>query len=319
MIHKLLARFNHGGSRAAALSLSVVALVACENSDRLGPTVQAPSQGAPQLAAAVAPGIVFAVSQLSPSLLGSVYTGTVRPTTPSSLLKYLADVKAKGGRVLLKLHGGEATFRNADGTFNLDLWKTAVSRYRSINFGSYITDGTIVGHWVIDEPHYPSRWGNKTIPQGTVEAMAQHSKQLWPTLATIVNAPPKWFADSPISYVYLDAAWAMYLAEKSSTPATWAARQVTLAKRKGLRLFSGMNVLDGGNGTSGIRGTLPRTWTMSASELNSYGSAILSQSYVCGFLMWRYSSTYFDRPDIKAAMSQISAKARDHAGTSCQQ
>jgi hypothetical protein len=100
---------------------------------------------------------------------------------------------------------------------------------------------------------------------------------------------------------------------------TWAARQVTLAKRKGLGLFSGLNLIDDGNGSSGVRATVPRGWNMSASELRSYGSAILSQSYVCGFSMWRHYATYYDRPDIKTAMAELSTKARNHAKTSCRQ
>ena len=58
---------------------------------------------------------------------------------------------------------------------------------------------------------------------------------------------------------------------------------------------------------------------MSASELRSYGSAILAQSHVCAFFMWRYQATYYDRADIKKAMSELSLKARNHARTSCRQ
>ena len=295
-------------------------LGACNGADQVGPSTEHSPQSPADFASTAAPaGIAFASSQLPVNLLSSVYTGTILPTSPSAILNYLSQVKARGGRVLLKLHGSEQAIENADGTFNLTKWKSMVSRYRNVNFGPYITDGTVVGHYFIDEPHYPSRWGGKMIPQATVEEMAKYSKQLWPSMPTIVSAPPAWFANTSLTYTYLDAAWAMYLTEKSTDPVSWAARQVTLAKKKGLGLFGGLNVLDGGNGSSGVRGTVPRGWNMTASELRNYGSALLSQSYVCGFSMWRYSDPYYKKADIKTAMAELSTKARNHAKTSCRQ
>jgi hypothetical protein len=317
MIQLLVSRPWSGGRGAPFFSLLVLA--ACQT-DSAGPADEAPSETASLVTAAAAPaGIVFASSQIPVSLLGSVHTGRIGPSDPSTVLSYLSQVKAKGGRVLLKLHGAEGSIRNTNGTFSLDKWKSMVSRYRTVNFTSYITDGTIVGHYLVDEPNYPTRWGGTAIPQATVEAMAKHSKSIWPTMATIVNAPPAWFASTTLTYTHLDAAWAMFMAEKSNTPTTWAAQQVTLAKRKGLGLFSGLNVIDGGNGSSGVRGTTPRGWNMSAAELRSYGSALLAQTYVCGFSMWRYYSSYYDKPDIKSAMVELSNKAKAHTKTSCRQ
>lgn len=308
------------GRLGGGLLLSSLSLAACHSTDSAAPTVEAPAEPAQFAAAAAAPaGIVFASSQIPVSLLGSVHTGRIGPSEPSSLLSYLQQVKNKGGRVLLKLHGSESSIKNSNGTFNLDKWKSMVSRYSTVNFSSFITDGTVVGHYIVDEPNYPTRWGGAAIPQATVEAMAKHSKLLWPTMATIVNAPPAWFAATTLTYTHLDAAWAMFMAEKSSAPTNWAAQQVTLAKKKGLGLFSGLNVIDGGNGSSGVRGTTPRGWNMSAAELRSYGGALLAQSYVCGFSMWRYYSSYYDKADIRSAMVELSNKAKAHAKTSCRQ
>jgi hypothetical protein len=303
--------------RAGVLAFSIIILGACTDADRLGPTAEVPLAETTKSASAVSAGIVFASFSLTPSQLNSVHTGIVRSTTPSTFLSYLSQVRAKGGRVLVVLAGND--YRNSDGTFNLAKWKTMVNRYRGVNFTSYITDGTIAGHYIVDEPHFPSRWGGKIIPQSTVEEAAKYSKQLWPTLPTIVNAPLNWLAASTITYTHLDAGWAMFRAGTSNSPATWAANQVTKAKQKKLGVFAGLNVLDGGNGSSGYRGNLPRKWAMSASELRSYGTALLSQSYVCGFAMWKYSSAYYDRADVRSAMTDLSALARSHARTSCRQ
>ena len=301
--------------RKLCLAFAPLVFIACDDSDRVGPT-SGPSDVAPEFVAAAPAGIVFASFGLQPSQMNSVHTGGVRGMSASGILSYLAQTKAKGGRALLNF-GGES--RNADGTFSLAVWKARIDRYRGVNFSSYIADGTLIGHFIIDEPHFQSRWGGKIIPQSTVEEMAKYSKQLWPTMTTIVNAPLHWLADSPTIYTNLDAGWAMYRSKTSSNPTLWAANQVAAAKRKGLGVFSGLNVLDGGNGSSGFHGNYPKSWAMSANELRTYGSALFSQSYVCGFGMWKYTSAYYDRPDIKVAMAELSTKARNHVKTSCRQ
>jgi hypothetical protein len=62
-----------------------------------------------------------------------------------------------------------------------------------------------------------------------------------------------------------------------------------------------------------------RTWATSAAELREYGSALLAQSYVCAFSMWRYDAAYYNWTDIKKALAELSAQVRSHAKTSCKQ
>jgi hypothetical protein len=320
MDHELKSERRSGWCRTASLGVVMLVGIACADGDRLGPTAEAePVSGPDNTAAATLAGIVFSSSALTVSQINSVHTGLVEAGTPSGLLTFLAQLRARGGRVLIKLAGGENTYKNADGTFNLTKWKSGVDRFRNIDFRSYIADGTIVGHFLLDEPHFAGRWGDKGVSQATVEAAAKHSKLRWPNMPTLVSAPASWLASVPVTYVYLDAGWAVFRAKTSSTPSDWAARQVKRAKSKGLGLVAGLNVLDGGNGSSGIRGTQPNTWAMSAAELRKYGSALLSQSYMCAFSMWRYSSTYYNRTDVKSAMADLSAMARSHAKTSCRQ
>jgi len=311
---------RNGWLRTVSLGVTLAVTAACADAERLGPTAEAdPVSDPDNTPATILPGIVFSSAALTVSQINSVHTGLVAAPTPSGLLTFLSQLRARGGRVLIKLAGGEKTFRNADGTFNLTKWKAGVDRFRNINFSSYVADGTIVGHYLIDEPHFLDRWGDKGIPQATVEAAAKHSKLRWPNMPTLVNAPASWLASAPVTYVYLDAGWAMFRSKVSSSPGTWAAQQVNRAQSKGLGLVAGLNVLDGGDGSSGIRGTQPLTWTMSAAELRKYGSALLAQGYVCAFSMWRYGSTYYSRADVKSAMADLSAKARSHARTSCRQ
>ena len=274
-----------------------------------------------QEAGSLLPGIAFGSFDMENQYLSSVHTGTVRGggLSPTNILSLLSDARAKGARVVIKLCMGRDSYvKNSDGTFSLTKWKALVDRYKSVNLAPYIADGTILGHFLIDEPSRASKWGGKIIPQSTVEAMAKYSKQLWPGMTTMVRVVPSWLKSAPISYTSLDAAWAQYAASKGNV-GSWIGAEVTAAKSLGLGLAVGLNVLDGGNGSSGIPGWTAGKRAMSASELRSYGTTLLNQSYSCGFFMWMHDATYYGRSDIKSAMGALSAMARSHAKTSCRQ
>ena len=55
------------------------------------------------------------------------------------------------------------------------------------------------------------------------------------------------------------------------------AAEAAAAKNKGLGLVVGLNVINGGNGSSGIRGDRSGEWSMSASEIRNYGYAMLGE------------------------------------------
>lgn len=267
------------------------------------------------------PGIVFASFSMPSAYLDNVHTGWMSggALDPSNILSNLSSARAKGGRVVIKLCKGKDHFvQNDDGTFSLSKWKSLVSRYKNVNLGPYITDGTIIGHYLIDEPHRTQRWGGKVISQATLEAMAQFSKQLWPQMTTMVRVAPSYLADAPLTYKYLDAGWTQYQVSKGD-PAKWVASEAAAAKRKGLGLVVGLNWLDGGNGSSKIRGFTSGKWAMSPTEIRNYGSAMLGESLACAFFSWTHDPDYYERSDIRNAMADVSAKAKSHVKTSCRQ
>lgn len=262
-------------------------------------------------------GILFGSMNLGNSQLNSVHTGAWRPVTPTNILAELSGARAKGGRVILRLVPGDRQLINADGTFSLIKWKSMVDRYRQIDFRSYITDGTLVGHYLIDEPHRTARWRGG-ISQATIEAMAQYSRQLWPDLATIVRVVPSWLAEAPVTYRNLDAGWVQYTSRRGD-PARWLAGEVAIAKSRGLGVVVAMNVLDGGTSSSGIEGYSSGKFAMSAAELRRNGTVFLSESYGCAFIMFKYDPDYYGRADIKSAMADLSRLAASHPSTSCRQ
>lgn len=280
------------------------------------------STGVTTQSAPAGTGIPFGLMNIRASNMNSLYRATQLSPEPPYIMEELRITKAKGGRMVLKMAGKKDDhIQNGDGTFSLTKWKALVDRYRNYNLNTYIADGTLIGHFLIDEPQNAKKWGGKPLTQATVEAMAKYSKSIWPSLTTFARTPPSWLASSSTSYTYLDAGWLQYWAQQGDA-LTLITAQAAAARSKGLGMMTGINVLDGGNGSSKLRGWLPNHWMMTASEIRNYGNAILSSSLACGFLSWTHlyqGADYFARPDINSAMVELSNKAKAHAPTSCRQ
>ncbi len=294
--------------RASLLALFLLASLGCESSDRLS----SPNTD-DGLAAARAPtgsqGIPFGMFAQRISVYGPTYTGGhLNPVRPESLLTRLAAIKAAKGRVVLALAGGPGGYTNADGTFNFELWKSRVSRYNYtvVDFRSYVSDSTILGNYLIDEPNCVSCWGGQPISQATVEEMAKYSDSLWPNMTTIARADPTWLAAFSDQYVYLDAGWAQYVMRKGDVN-TYLSQNVAAAQTKGLGLIVGLNLLGGGLNNARLTST----------QLKDFGSVLLGSSKACAFISWQYNADYLALPDIQSAMALLSKKAARHVQTPC--
>ena len=251
-------------------------------------------------------GMPFGTTGHPYSDLGGVYNGVLRIIGPQDLMPDLATIKARGSKVVLNLAGGQSRYKDGSGRFSFSLWKASVDRFKGLGITSYIEDGTIIGHYLVDEPNDPTNWNGDPIPGSMVDAMAGYSKQLWPKMPTIVRAYPSYLAQWSGDYRYLDAAWAAYVYRKGDV-GTFIAENVSLAKSKGLALVIGLNILKGG----------PDQAKLTASQIESWGSELLSNTYPCAFISWEYDQAYLDRSDIKTAMSHLSQLAGAMPGRSC--
>ncbi len=218
------------------------------------------------------PGIPFGPNNMRATYMTSMYNGTQLGITAPYFLSELRMARSKGGRFVQKMAGKrDEDIQNADGTFSLTKWKALVNTFKGIDFNSYIADGTLMGHFLIDEPEFAKRWGGKAISQATIEEMARYSKQLWPNLPNVRTGAAQLAGTSP---------------HHLPVP--------------GRRLGSGLHVQPGcgglGKGRSRcseaqgswydrghphsrwwerverIRGWLPNHWSMSASEIRTHGT-----------------------------------------------
>ena len=258
-------------------------------------------------------GIPFGTFHLPLNLYGRTYTGTLGNISPGLLLLYLQTARRNGARVMVSFSGNERHFKNRNRSFSMEKWKQRVNRFRRLNLTSYIKDGTLMGHYLLDEPHDPANWGGRTVPRATIDAMAKYSKQVWPGLPTVARAWPKFLKG--YRYRYLDAAWAQYSARFGSVSA-FMKNNVRDSKASGLALVIGMNQLAGGD-SRGLRGFYSGRHSMSASQLRSWGSQMLADPYPCAFLSWAYNSRYMNRSDIRSAKVFLAGKARSKGTKSC--
>lgn len=265
--------------------------------------------------------------------LGRRFTGAFLLISPNSAMAELDNARAAGAGIALNLVGSRKYYANANGTFNLDMWKARVDRFAALDLEQFVVDETILVHYLIDESKSRSRWGGEVIPNDVLDEMARYSKQYWPTMPTAVRASPSKLARHAAGYdapwpewewSYLDTAWAQYSARKGPI-ALYAAEQRDEARAQGLGLVVGLNIFTGGDGSSGIAGpgAYSDSFAMSSEELVEYGSTLISGTNACAFIMWRYASgayenyVYWGRPEIDSAMAQLAGLASRQQAASC--
>jgi hypothetical protein len=305
--------------RAPLLGAILIATASCDRPDLTEPieasepaavpeaTVEPAGDLEPAFATAYQGGIPIGFFRQPNTAFGSIYSGAKQTIAPSALVSTLRQIKARGGKVVLSLADHEKYFKDSRGHFSFTKWKARIDRYRNINFSSFIKDGTITGHFMIDEPQDVKNWNGVAVSGATLEAMAKYSKQLWPGMATIVRAPPakiRWRG----TYRYLDAAWAQVENPRGTLDVTaFINSNVSAAKSQGLALVIGLNVSKGGTGFR----------RMTASQIRSWGSKALANSYPCAFLSWTYEGSYLATAPVRDAMRYLRSRAQSRGSKSC--
>jgi hypothetical protein len=258
-------------------------------------------------------GLPFGPAQLPPAHFPD-FSGTVYPASkPDKLIRDLEAARRAGARLFISFTGNEQFNRDSNG-FSLAKWEQRVDRFRGVDLTPYIAEGTIVGHLLLDEPQDPTNWNGKRVSQAQIEEIAKYSKQVWPTMPTVIRAQPTYLQG--YQYPHLDAIRLHYVARLGPIE-DWVSVQVQGAQALGLGLIGGLNVLNGGSEDSGIPGKAAGKYAMSADQIRSWGGRFLSEPYICGFLMYQYDSTYLSRPDIQAALSDLGEMARSLPKRSC--
>lgn len=259
-------------------------------------------------------GIAFGPTHVPPPQLGGPFTGTqITATHSACLLADLERARRANARVFISFTGNAQYNRDDDG-FSLAKWKQRVDRFLDVDLTPYIADGTILGHLLMDEPNDPREWNGKRVSLADIEAMAEYSKEVWPSMSTYIRTFPEYLKGG--RFPHLDALWFQYL-DRWAPLDQFIAKHFDEVKPFGLKVVSGLNVLNGGSESSGIPGRRQGKHAMSADELRSWGRKLLAQPNLCAFLLWEYDEAYLARPDIKAAIDDLAALARSYPTDDC--
>ena len=259
-------------------------------------------------------GIAIGPTHVPTSKFGPAYSGTqITALLGSCLLADLEAARRTDTRVFISFTGNEQYNRDANG-FSMTKWKQRVDRFRNLDLDPYIEDGTILGHLIMDEPNDVNNWNGKVVTQAEIEEMARYSKEVWPTMTTYIRTFPEYLLGG--QYPHLDALWFHYL-DRFAPLDEFIDVHFADVRKLGLKIIAGINVINGGNGSSGIPGRGPNKFGMSADEIREYGGKLLAQSDLCAFLFWEWDDKYFERPEIKAAVQDLADKARSFPTRSC--
>ena len=313
--------------RTAVLALFVGAVWGCapdnlDPSTETGSVVDEPAAAADPIedasfsasAAANRRGTPFGFWRLDYTDLGSDWNSLHRGSSPKIIMRDLAIARKRGARVFVQFAGRTKHYQNRNGSFSIEKFKKLLRAYKGLKLDSYIADGTLAGHMMIDEPSDKSNWNGRPMSHKQVEEAAKASKAIWPKLPTLVRTVPSWLAGS--RWTYLDGAWAQYSARKGNV-VKYRDAESRAAKKAGLKLVWGLNVIDGGNGSSKKRGTIRGKYNMSASELQKYGKSLLGASHTCGFLMWMYHPSYVRNSAVRRSLKQLSNYAKSRPAQTC--
>lgn len=251
-------------------------------------------------------------------LLGEDWNSLKRVSIPDSVRYYLDIARSRGARVFVQLAANHEHYQSPDGSFSLAKYKEQLDKYKEVDLNGYIEDGTIIGHLLVDEPNDPSNWGGTPMSYEMIEAAAQHSKSLWPRLPAVIRSRPTWLARAPFSWQFLDSGWGQYVARYGDVQ-HFRDIEVEAANRAGLMVVWGLNVINGGDGSSRKTGTRSDRFNMTASEVLRYGRVLLPLESSCGFLLWRYESAYVENEEVLSALKTLSKEAKDLPFRSCLQ
>jgi hypothetical protein len=220
--------------------------------------------------------------------------------------------------VIVNFAGGKYSNNfGADGHFSYDVWKLRVDRFRTLDLGPYIADGTLMANYLIDEPHNPESWGGQIVGHATLEQMAKYSKSIWPSLKTIIRTRVSWLAEAPFEWVYLDAGWAQYTVFKGDIY-RYRDTEVAAAKSTGLGLLFGLNTTNGGAIVGGCYpGSRAGLCAMTAAELLKYGTVLAAAPSGCGLTLWQHDAIYLTRSDIRSALNEVAKLTAAHPVKSC--
>jgi hypothetical protein len=255
----------------------------------------------------------------------AAFTASRDYEAPGELIVHIAEARARGIRLILLLTGGSHDRYKTNGVFDMAKWKAAVNAFDTPAIrdaiAAGVTDGTIIGNSVMDEPQQSGTdikaWGPAgTMTKARVDSLCGYVKNIFPTLPVGVGHDHNIFEPSK-SYFVCEFFMTQYAHRKGDIN-TWRDGGLALATRDGLEIIYSLNILDGGvqdrtgtydcAGTGGL-GTHGLNCRMTADQVRQWGK-LLGQ-VGCALFAWRYDAGYFAKPENQSAFSEVAISMAD--------
>ncbi len=254
-----------------------------------------------------------------------MFTGTQNFTDASGVITQINAARTKKQRLILSMTGGPSTRYTTSGKFDMTKWKNKMNTFNTSAIRSAVaaavSDGTVIGNQMIDEPE-TKRWGGN-ITKATLDAMASYGKNLFPTLPMGLNhGPPAYNWRSSERYKVVDYVLYQYnYYITSGNVASWRSAVLSRAQLDGVTPMFSINILDGGvqdrtgswdcPGTGG-KGTYSPNCRMTSTQVKTFGTALAG--YGCAMQMWRYDDAFISKSTnqdaFKAIANVVSSKPR---------
>ena len=246
---------------------------------------------------------------------------------PTTLAQRISAARSKGMRLVLAMTGGPESV-TTNGKFDLAKWKARMDRLNTTAnknaVAAGVTDGTIVGNKLIDEPEQ-DKWGG--VPtKAMIDEMATYAKRIFPTLPMGITHSAsgfKWRAKE--RYRVLDWVVVQYASHyNDGDVTTWRNQVLTFAGNNGVRPGFSLNILNGGARdrtgawdcpNTGGKGTRTTYCRMTADQVRTYGRAIGPSG--CVLLMWQYDGAFMSNAANQSAFRDVASLLGSRPRPSC--
>jgi hypothetical protein len=233
---------------------------------------------------------------------------------PRGLIALLARLRSNRQSAFLALTGGDHAQYITAGRFDFAKWKAGVERYTTpvlkTALQEAVTDGTVLGYVMLDEPQHVS-WGG-ALTKATVDSMAAYCRELLPSIPCGVAADHRWRAHE--RYRVVDFVMAQTWMETGSATA-FRDSAVAMARRDGVALVLSINLF----GAKPSPGCEPRRnqCLMRPAEVREWGRVLVSEPYACALMMWRYDAAMWGRPEYQTQFQDIATIAKQRVAKEC--
>jgi hypothetical protein len=248
-----------------------------------------------------------------------------------TLVLQINAARNKGQRLIVAMAGGPSSRYTTAGQFDMAKWKSVMNTYNKSSLktavAAAVTDGTIIGDMLIDEPE-TKQWGT-AINKATIDQMAAYVRTIFPTLPVGVNHGAtgyKWRPTERYTKVdYVVYQYVHWITQGNIT--TWRDGALAQAKLDGVTPAFSLNILNGGKqdkgdglydcvgtGMGGL-GTHYPLCSMTPDQVRSWGKALAPLG--CAMLLWRFDKAYITRAANLSALTDIGTLAASKPRRSC--